>query len=416
MKINILPTVRKWWQETTTHIDGVYVALYGLFFCLLSLGQLQRTTQVLPVSGYIHEFVMLAIVGWWAWRNVDIHHLAPPRPPKVILITIAWFLLTSIIGQSQQFEILQLLSGLRFIFYSIFLFVTWKISSAHKSKVFSLFPVISLLYMWLLGILQYIFIPDTRFLRLLNWDDHYYRMIGTIFDPNFLGILLVILIGFCWFVYQQSANKWQPYILAIILLLSFTQAFTISRASYLAFLGFLAWICLHVYLTNKNRQKQFFTWSFSLIMVLFGVLGYFIAPKPGGEGVNITRTSTIEARQVYLNTQVINLDTQTVLIGQGLFWRQESSPDSLSRGLLPDNLGMLFIQGGGVIGLVLAVSVLYLIFRYLQHRSVIFAALLLAVLIHSQFNNTLLQPFVFLYLGTGYIFLLQLPKKITLIK
>src|SRR3989304_8999963 len=40
------------------------------------------------------------------------------------------------------------------------------------------------------GLAQYILIPDTRFLAVLNWDDHYYRLLSTLLDPNFTGIIL----------------------------------------------------------------------------------------------------------------------------------------------------------------------------------------------------------------------------------
>jgi hypothetical protein len=46
--------------------------------------------------------------------------------------------------------------------------------------------------MALLGWFQYLFIPDMRWLYALGFDDHLNRMVGSLFDPTFLGLLLLL--------------------------------------------------------------------------------------------------------------------------------------------------------------------------------------------------------------------------------
>src|SRR5690606_32109779 len=37
------------------------------------------------------------------------------------------------------------------------------------------------------GWFQYILLPDLTAMKIFGWDDHYFRMVGTFFDPAFFG-------------------------------------------------------------------------------------------------------------------------------------------------------------------------------------------------------------------------------------
>src|SRR3989338_6680935 len=47
-----------------------------------------------------------------------------------------------------------------------------------------------------LGLGQYIFLPDTRFLLSYGWDEHYWRLIGTVLDPNYMGVMMGMIVLF----------------------------------------------------------------------------------------------------------------------------------------------------------------------------------------------------------------------------
>lgn len=62
----------------------------------------------------------------------------------------------------------------------------------------------------LVGYVQFFFYPALRNLLYLGWDEHYYRMFGSFFDPNFLGAFLVLYLVFVvGFFLSTRPNK--PY-------------------------------------------------------------------------------------------------------------------------------------------------------------------------------------------------------------
>ena len=132
-----------------------------------------------------------------------------------------------------------------------------------------------------LGWIQYVFFPDARALWLLGWDDHYFRMMGTLFDPNFFGLLLVLI--FLWNLLKLPKSLVSVSMLVATLI---GLVATYSRASWFTFL-----LVLGLYFLQKRRQLLKWLFPFIGIVVVFLLL-----PKPGGEGVNIFRTHSIVSR------------------------------------------------------------------------------------------------------------------------
>ena len=54
-----------------------------------------------------------------------------------------------------------------------------------------------------LGLLQYLFFPDLRFLKTIGYDDHYFRLTFPFLDPNYTGAFLAF-ISF----YSLKTKKW----------------------------------------------------------------------------------------------------------------------------------------------------------------------------------------------------------------
>ena len=132
----------------------------------------------------------------------------------------------------------------------------------------------------MIGILQYVYLPDTRYFYFFGWDDHYFRLIAPYLDPAFTGVILV-LSGLALF----SIKKMQKWILVAIAVTVFALLLTYSRASFLAFsAGLLAL----GYLTKRL--------TVAAILVLAFSAGILFLPNPGGEGVDLTRTSSIVAK------------------------------------------------------------------------------------------------------------------------
>lgn len=255
------------------------------------------------------------------------------------------------------------------------------------------------LIIMILGLLQIFLIADTRFLAVFGWDDHYNRLISTIFDPGFTGIIMITTY-FYFLSLRKSIFHMKSFVagnlldLTITLIFFWSIALTYSRASYLSLLVALITIA---FISKKNILKYLFVLAIFVLMI-------FITPKPGGEGVNLARTSTIDARTSTIEYELKKIQPQTILIGNGLFSAQnslEKHPFIRSHSRIPDNFLVNISLSTGVFGFIFA---MILIIKWLIKTIKIDQELgiaILATLIHSQFNNSMLQSFVLLILLGG---------------
>jgi len=226
-----------------------------------------------------------------------------------------------------------------------------------------------------LGLAQYIFLPDMRLLKFIGFDDHYYRLIGSFYDPNFTGAVFSSLA-----LYSVARKKYLHSLLFIILL-----ALTFSRASYLAFA-----ICL-VYLLV--RQKKYII---LVLLPLLGVVVYFL-PKPFGEGVNLARTFSIFSRFESWRQGIV-LFLQKPLLGWG--YNTLRSPDG-SRFQI-DNSFIFLLATTGLAGLA---GFLRLLLKGINSIPLSGQVVLLSLSIHAFFNNSLfyiwLSFIIWLVLASG---------------
>ena len=367
-----------------------------LFLVLFSLGQLQRW-QITPRAAlYWHDLLIVCFV---AWQLVNSKKIIPSKQKLIEfwkkitkahsleLIFLGWMMLGMVIGLlSGRLAMTSLLYLSRLLAYSVFTY------SLINNKKINFSPrngfLIAGLLIALWGLLQYLFLPDTRFLSLFGWDNHYYRLIGTMFDPAFMGIILTMTWGFWQQHHLKMISDKTKNIISFLLLIAI--AATFSRATY------LAWGALALLLTiNKLISKKQL-----LISSLILITTVLLLPKPGGEGVNLARHSTAEAR--YRNAQegLIKLEGTQWLWGRGLFntdSQQEkyATPDHAQ---LPDSLPVLILNSSGIVGLLLSLLIADKWIKIWWKKDPLWTSILLAILLHSFFNNTLLQPFVFLYL------------------
>jgi hypothetical protein len=275
------------------------------------------------------------------------------------------------------------------------------------------------------GFAQYWLMPDARHLARYGWDVHYYRLMGLYLDPNFTGLLIVLglinWLGFSFtniFAYSQLNNenpfaKSPPlikiglYLTALVSLL-----LTYSRSSYLAFL--LTAGLLLIFKLRRKLQAQ----ALLIGAVMLGFIASWpLLPRPGGEGVKLNRTSTIQHRVNTSSSVIKNLSWDEWLVGRGLFVptvntrltnkgksqpasqeKQGEQQDKPVHAHFPDNLILFLISGTGVIGFILfslGIGEQLIKLRVQQPYQFL---LIMAVLVHSLFNLSLHEPFVLLYL------------------
>ena len=212
----------------------------------------------------------------------------------------------------------------------------------------------------LLGIVQYLGFPDMRFLKSLGFDDHYFRLIGSLYDPNFTGAIFASLA-----LYFVGKNK-------IIISLPFIGllALTFSRASFLAFgVGLI-----YLLLTRKKVKLL-------ILVVLLGVIVYLI-PKPFGEGVNLLRTFSIFSR-IESWQSGLSLFVERPLFG----WGYNTLRNATGGRFQIDNSLIFLLATTGLVGFMAFSNLLIKIYKNTKDKEILL--ILLVILFHSLFNNSL---------------------------
>jgi len=218
----------------------------------------------------------------------------------------------------------------------------------------------------ILGLAQYLFLPDMRILKYLGFDDHYFRLIGTFFDPNYSGLVLAV------FTIMSMTIKKRRFIFLLPLT---TLVLTFSRASYLSLAAGI------IYLIFSQKK---FKLLFSLIIL---ALLLYLAPKPFGEGVNLLRTFSIQSRWQN-QVQAINLFAKNPFFGVGFNTLKNSSialVPNLTSGV--DNSFLFVLTTTGIAGFAAFLYLIKVAWQLTQNPTA--RAALIAILVHSLFNNSL---------------------------
>jgi len=396
----LLRTASMHFFKPSTKAARVKVWLLVLLLLVLPLGQLPQQVislwlgELLPslarftqIRVYPHDVIvsmwmlllLLDVKRGVVWKRAQTMW----NSYRIELLAVTWLIGSIALAVLSSSSILPLLYLIRLISYGVFIWTVY-VSVKSGSPLLAL-VLISLSYLVFLAGAQYFLVPDIRFLAALGWDDHYYRAAGTLFDPNFLGSLTILLLLGLWSVRSEIPKTVvrSTAVAALIVL-----ALTYSRASFLAFFvagGYLAW---------KSRARVRLAILPTLIgLCMIGGLFWLSSSIIGGEGTNLLRTTSISARIENTFVPLTHFSVQDWIVGQGMFTHSHS--ESV---WIPDNLVILILSGMGIVGFVLWMCVAVRAFvRWRHHTTLI--AIWISVIVHAQFNNTLLEPFHILYLG-----------------
>ena len=401
-------------QDHNTHRFSLSSILWVGFWCLLSLGQLQRIEWSDVPAFYIHDVILAGYLlahlfdkKWWARSKLVLQAV-----PTLGWVCLSW------VGGGLIFSLLTATpSALPFLYLTRILFyITAAITLHHdlseRRISHTTFWLGFLSFFGLLiyfGILQYLLLPDTTLLFFLGWDDHYYRMISTLFDPGFTGIVYTLgyVLTTVWLIkhdqlLSKNATAGSLRSLHNIKILSgfmiLGVLLTYSRASYVALLVSVILIGVATWKAHK-----IIFWK-NLFFALIFVAAIPLLPRPGGEGVKLERTSTVTSRVNYMYTALQSIQTPTdLIIGQGLFVQRALAASqysqSMSHAKQPDNWLILLLTGTGVVGTILILLLIsQAVFTSYKAKNFIWIGIL-TVLTHSLFNATITYPFVLLILG-----------------
>ena len=359
----------------------------GIFFLLGWVGgQLLRWPGEFPVT------VLDVAVGGMVIANFA-------NSKKVGLWTIAILVGSWVLGL-RLFSLEQSLTGglylLRFLGYLWVIINSEKLLGPVKKFIIPAFWVFIILA-WI----QYLFLPDTRFLLRYGWDEHYYRMIGTVLDPNYLGVMLGIIGIYLIYKYtNRQIDKWGKILIA----LTFGGlVMTYSRAAWLAItVGLSVYSVIPakagIYKDNLNRFriKSGMTMKILIGLLFFGLVLY-LAPKQGGEGVNLFRTASIEQRieswregiNVWREHPWLGVGFNNYRIAAGLNGKSHAGNAPSSSWILL--LATTGIIGTGILGGLGVVDGIRGIREMTKNK--LWIGILVMIGVHAVFNNTLFfQP------------------------
>lgn len=338
-----------------------------LLFVVFPFGQLLRWDVGNGVTFQLNDFVV-ALVVLFSVRDF--------KKDKLFWPLVLWIgaMAISIVANLYR------LTG-REIIVAIMYFGRWV---AYAGLYYALAGVDRKYLLWgilavaIVGIGQFIFMPDVSWLAVSNWDDHYYRLVSTFLDPGFTGAILVAgLMIAC----ESMRIKNEFLRITTLIILYVAMALTYSRATYLMYLvgfGVIGWY--------KKSVKIF------LIAALVLAVTIPLLPKSTGEGTKLNRENSVIAR-VENWKQSITIWAKYPIFGVGYGAYNSVSKaklDSHSRAGADSSL-LLVLATTGIIGFV---SYLWLIGRIwiIGKRNTIFVAIFCGVLVHSWFNNTLFYP------------------------
>lgn len=386
--------------------------LWACFFILGQLGRINLTNLFnldFSVAIYYYEimiiFHLLLMLIFYPnfWINIFKKLIFTNLNfKKNFLINIVRLLLIQIFLSwifaiwQYQWTVVALLYFLRFSAYLFFclsfFFLRKKLFKKDHNKIINLI-ISNLTFLITLGFLffglyQIIFFPDNRILFVLGFDNHYYRLIGTLLDPNLIS--LIFITGFFITIFKKKilfTNHLKLYYLTLLLFF-IGLVLTFSRSGLLAFA-----IAITYFILKKDRKKLKFFYLGILILALFN----FAFQKFGGEGVNLFRTSTIKIRLIHNFNLLQKFQPQEYLLGRGFFipFLEKNNVFSYYRNNFGDNLCLILISYGGIIALSTFIFIFYKLFFSLKN-SPSKQATLIAYFIHSQFVNSFFSPFLFL--------------------
>jgi hypothetical protein len=372
-------------------MKNIFLISFLLIFAGGELGRIQLTDYL---SLYLHDFLIIAYL-LFNFKQLKIIIKKIKKINKfnkkiflLLFVNIFIAILINIWQKDFQFNSLLYLS--RAIAYFLFILLLKK--EFTNKKIFKLFLQASLILL-LLGFLQYFFLPDLTSLYHLGFDDHFYRLTGTNFDPNYTGLIFALN----WLYYlSQKPLKRKNLLLSFLFLIAI--ALTYSRATYLALLLAGGYLAFH----SKKFQRS--TIILSLFLLIFFIP--FLPKKSGGEGVKLERTSSINARVSSAQQYAMQNQGLAILFGQGPFhpYYQRNREGLVSHARFADNFIIFLYNSFGVFGTCL---IMILLQKEIKKKTVKNQhwqlSLLIALLTHGLFNNNLSQAFVSLIFWGFYL-------------
>lgn len=293
---------------------------------------------------------------------------------------------------------------LRFLAY--FFISQVVLNSLEKEKIISwlnTFLLIGFIFI-ACGFLQLILFPNLNFLTVYGWDPHQKRIVSTILDPNFAGLIFVFIFStaISLYLFEQKSmpitltSKNRLLYLGLSLLAIVAVLLTYSRSSYLALIA--AGLTIGTFKSPKI-----------LLAVLIFLLVSFIAiPQVKNRIIGAFEIDETSQARIVSWKNAITIFQHQPIFGVGfnnyryaqakyrLFAYPEQIELHSASGV--DSSLLLVAATTGIIGLLLFLALIAVVISsaisniYLQPASLISLTVFLSLLVHSQFVNSFFFP------------------------
>ncbi len=318
-----------------------------ILLSLFSLGQLGRISLFNnQINFYIYEILL---AGFFLYLLLKLK-LKPLLRSYGKFKWIYWFILSlflSLILSLHKFSLPQnliaILYLLRLSFYFLFfLYFQFHYSKKTKSSYSRSILIFSLLTL-LFSFSQYFFYPNLRNLYYLGWDPHQYRVFALFFEPSIAAALFGLII-----IYFLLANNYLKNNIkkVLVILFSILGLLTYSRGFYISVIAVVAALLI---------KSKLYKWIF-LVIGLFVFL-LTLLPRPFGEGVNLRRTATVQAR-ILDYKEAIKIWRVNPILGVGYNHLPQIKELKNKNMTIPDHAASAFhssfltvLVTGGIIGL-----------------------------------------------------------------
>lgn len=381
-----------------------------IVLCLIiPFGVFERIQIIPSVFVYLHDLAVLPIFLFIIYKILIKKEVTRPGILKgLLLFSFIGFasLLVNSFSLNMVDYFISLSYLLRFLMYASLIFA---FDYLGKKKISILLKTLnlSLLFFVFSGFLQYLFSPSLKQFYVYGWDEHFYRLTGTYLDPNFAGIsiLLYVILLFYFLIKTTNGKKRIVYTFVSLFLGLFSMFLTYSRSTAVAFI-----FSIPVFLAFEKKKKLFLT---VLVVVIFAGI---ITPKnfnlvglnPFRVFSSVERLKSIEnAYKIFTSSPLYGVGFNAYRYAQKRVGFLDNQWENTHSGAGASNSFMFILATTGIFGIFTFMYFIWQITRYFTFgfkssssrlRTAVVLASLVAVLVHSMFDNTFFYPFTMLIL------------------
>lgn len=385
----------------------VLLIYFLLLLCVaLPLGEVSRVTPGLAISFTLVDIVVAIGFGCWMIRQIVFNKRPASFQAKTFIVLTGIFVL-SLLTNWTTLSLPQVATAslyiLRWVVFGGLFFMVKNSSASSKHKL-TIVLFVSGTLLLLGGYVQYLLYPSLRNLLYFGWDEHFYRMFGTFFDPNFFGLFLVLfLLLVLSKLFTMSVQKEKVLFAGLFVLGSiiFTAIFlTYSRTALIAlFAG------LMILFWNKKFWKWLWVVSIA-VCVTAGI--FFFAPKKTQDMNSLFRMTSTNARigsarnalAIFWQRPILGVGFNAYRYAQYRNHFMLGSPIQEDHGASgADSSLLLVFATSGIIGFCAFLLFLWSHVRILKKsKKRIGLATFVALFVGSFFVNGLFYPFLLIWL------------------